>query len=357
MASSSRKRTLDISEIEEPTEAATVTGVVTELSPIKVSKNNSHIKYFSGQVSDGKKTCRVVSFEPGLRNKLEKSRLERSAVSIVNCQIKERSFNKGLEIMASNRSSVEPATSKSFELPPSTVDENIAVAVEVNECESLSINQRVTVVVKVLGTKEPTSVQTKAGKKLEKQDCTIGDASGCIRLVLWETNVGKLQLGSSYRLENVTVRDYCMKRYLSFSEDAVIRDVDDIGETETIDGSEDEQAPDANVFDGEIVAVVQCDSYLSCVSCRGKVKSVNDVIGECGKCSIKQKLSKCKQKDTAKIILETAKEQRKIMLFQEHLQAITANAAGDTIAEKLLSTERVRITINKNDVAITATLL
>ena len=43
-----------VSHMEEG-DGAAVHGVVTDLSPIKVSRNNPEVKYFSGQLSDGVK--------------------------------------------------------------------------------------------------------------------------------------------------------------------------------------------------------------------------------------------------------------------------------------------------------------
>ena len=48
----------DASDIEEST-GACVHGVVTHLSPVKVSKRNSSVRYFDGQMSDGRKSVRL----------------------------------------------------------------------------------------------------------------------------------------------------------------------------------------------------------------------------------------------------------------------------------------------------------
>ncbi len=64
-------------------------GVVTQLSPVKVSRTSKK-KYFDGKLTDGKKTMRIVSFEPELRSDMDKSRLERSPVAILNCKVKEK---------------------------------------------------------------------------------------------------------------------------------------------------------------------------------------------------------------------------------------------------------------------------
>ena len=61
---------IDISEVCE-SQGATVHGVVVgELSPVKDSRGKAGLPYFEGQLSDGKKTVRMVSFEPKLRSDL-----------------------------------------------------------------------------------------------------------------------------------------------------------------------------------------------------------------------------------------------------------------------------------------------
>ena len=63
MATKRRVEEFDVCDIKE-SESTIVHGGVTELSPIKKSKKDKKLKYFSGQLSDGKKCVRVISFEP-----------------------------------------------------------------------------------------------------------------------------------------------------------------------------------------------------------------------------------------------------------------------------------------------------
>ena len=72
--------------IECAHQGVTVHGVMTELSPVKVSRKNEKIKYFSGKLSDGKKAVRVISFDAALRAKMEESRSKGSAIALVNCE-------------------------------------------------------------------------------------------------------------------------------------------------------------------------------------------------------------------------------------------------------------------------------
>ena len=75
----------------------------TDQSPIKTGKKNSHIKYFTGQLSDGKRCMRLVSFDPKLRPRLNDSFGDSSPVAIKECRVKRASVGDDLEIVGSAR--------------------------------------------------------------------------------------------------------------------------------------------------------------------------------------------------------------------------------------------------------------
>ena len=51
---------VDPSDITGPQSNVTIRGVVTDISPIKESKRDSRLKYFTGKITDGKKTLRMA---------------------------------------------------------------------------------------------------------------------------------------------------------------------------------------------------------------------------------------------------------------------------------------------------------
>ncbi len=222
-----KKRSLeevDVSEIDCGHQEVTVHGVITELSPVKVSRKNEQVKYFGGKLSDGKKTMRVVSFAPALRNPLEKARVEGTPIALVNCQVKESpvQFQSGgkFEILASTRSKVERSPQK-FKLPEDmkSIDPESGAGQEIllKDLEAIAVKQHVTVSFKVVSVESPVDVTTKAGKKLVKQECLIADVTGTTRLVLWQGDVGKLEVERCYKVGNLTVGMYLMVKYLSMS--------------------------------------------------------------------------------------------------------------------------------------------
>lgn len=58
-------------------------------------------------------------------------------------------------------------------------------------------------------------MEVSAGKK--KQDVLVGDSTGVARVTVWESEIGKLEEGGSYRLTGMIVREFKGKKFLSTS--------------------------------------------------------------------------------------------------------------------------------------------
>ena len=69
MALNRKFEEFDVSEVKESGNAV-VHGVMTDVSPVKKSKNDQSIKYFSGQLSNSKGCMRVISLQPQFRDAL-----------------------------------------------------------------------------------------------------------------------------------------------------------------------------------------------------------------------------------------------------------------------------------------------
>ena len=107
-----------------------------------------------------------------------------------------------------------------------------------NDVPSLAANQLVTVTIKAKTVDTPEKVKNKQGKELNKQDCIVGDASSCGRLVLWEEDVGKIAEDKSYKIIEAKVNTYKGANYLSFAPESQIELIDDIGVIAEIDSDD-----------------------------------------------------------------------------------------------------------------------
>ena len=260
---------LDVSQVESPSTDINIHGVVTQLSPVKVSKKNENVRYFDGKVSDGKKSMRVVSFDPVLRHQTDEARLNKSPIAIVNCQVKEKTeFNFGnssaFEILATNRFKVE-ASRHNFDLSQDleiTDQDEAPLAISIMEVDDISTGQHVCVSAKVVQLDTPIPVHNKSGQLLHKQECILADESAKIRMVLWETDIDRLIINKSYKLNKVTVRIYNDVKYLSVSTYTTITPIDDIGAVAESLG-DTKLIPDHGnrLLDGSIVAVISVNAY------------------------------------------------------------------------------------------------
>ena len=213
-----------------------------------------------------------------------------------------------LEIMAGKRSTVQ-SSPKKFKIDDSILDDASSSKVEVvtiEEVMNLAINQCVTVVGKVVRVDAAMEVNSKESKVLMKQDCILSDSNGSCRVVLWQGDIGKLKEGQCYRMCRVSVRRYGVN-YLVMSESTEVEEVADIGDVFCDD--EEEIVPGGkrqSVAEGEIAAVLCVDDYSSCVSCRGKVRAISSVVGNCMKCNAKVKLTRCRKSKSVRFVVNQA---------------------------------------------------
>lgn len=80
---------------------------------MKISKKDEKVKYFLGQLSDGKSYMyvRVVSFQPSLRRAMSNSLSKNETISVVGCQVRERRDGE-LEIRMNEGTQVQPTRNK-----------------------------------------------------------------------------------------------------------------------------------------------------------------------------------------------------------------------------------------------------
>lgn len=66
--------------------------------------------------------------------------------------------------------------------------------------DDISVGQQVDVIIKATTIAPSEPVVSNAGKQLTKQECIISDSTGSARLVLWEKDIGKLDIQSCYKI-------------------------------------------------------------------------------------------------------------------------------------------------------------
>lgn len=330
MATPQKRKSEDVN-VSEITlcSAATVHGVfIGEISPVKCGKSHPNVKYFDGQFTDGKKAVRMVSFEPKLRTEVQKAQESGEEVALRNCYV-QKSRTEGsdeLEIVASSRTRVE-RSAKKFCIEEEVVQAAASVSGvmdigSLGEISELAVNQHVNVTGKVQSIQPPGKVFVKTrGEALSLENFILADCTAVCRGTAWDRDVGVLQVGHSYALKNVTIREFNGAKYVSLSDRASMEEVADIGEVVTDDVVEGKGA--VTVVKGEIVGVLGCDEYESCRSCKAKVADVSEVVGECSKCGMKAKLGRCAKSVAARVIIEDEEgTEYKVSAFNDVVEEI-----------------------------------
>ena len=171
-------------------------------------------------------------------------------------------------------------------------DKEVTIKTELNVPQDIDISniyktvdfQKVSCTAKVLNTDEPVWVS--GGKT--KQDTTISDSSGCIRLTVWEEYINQLEEDTSYHFSGVTVRTFKSKNFLSSSKDSfTFKKIDDIGNVEYPEDPSSNISISINKIDNAYIAGIEnLDYYSGCIQCFAKVDKDQDDedIAICSKC-------------------------------------------------------------------------
>ena len=181
-ASKPKKRPLeqDVSELQ-PSKEARVRGCLTSLSPIKNSAAGM-TKYFEGQLSDSKGSCRILGFDPHIHQKLQTFHGGEDTLVLGNCHVKEGRQGAGLEVIIRNNSDIQQSPLK-FNVQH--VHSAYGVDVCLSDVPQLSNFKKVCTSMKVMSAKEPMHVG-------QEQDCVVADSTGSCKIILWEENIATL---------------------------------------------------------------------------------------------------------------------------------------------------------------------
>ena len=102
---------------------------------------------------------------------------------------------------------------------------------------------------------------------------------------------------------------------------------------------------------------VSCTEYPCCKACKTKVNPINGNLGECRKCAIIQKLSKCSVTTLfiATVIISTSSSDRTVTMFSWIIEDLVKDAEGVSLPEKLLGAPAHKFHITSKDIVYSVT--
>lgn len=327
---------LDVSEVCKSSPKATIRGIVASLSPMKKSKSTGS-QYFDGEITDGKSSMRVFGFNAEVRRKLAGFE-GKNAVAIGNCEVRKCRGGEELEVFVTKGIDVVECDKK-FEVEPVAV-KRIGREITLSKVQNIAQFQRVTVDVKVLSVDTP--VEVSGGKT--KQDTVVADKTGTSRFTIWQGEIGKLEVGESYRLIGAMVKMYKDRKFLSTAmENSSFEGIPDIGdvckatgkETMTVDVASPLRSRVRNV---RVMGVLHFETYSGCLKCKAKiVPDENDPeLGCCPKCKMIQCIETTCGGLSVQLMVKGDGEKLTLRAFGKVVEEIAQKAAGEVTMGSLL---------------------
>lgn len=289
--------------LDRPLSNASLHAAITSLSPVKKGKNSV---YFDGIMSDGSSYIRVVGFSADQQKKLASLLELKEPTHLTNCEIKRSCQGDKMEIMLKKFTDIAKSPKK-ITAPEEYVSIDTPMLISLDQLPDIQDFQRVSIDIKVAYLYEPLRVT--GGKR--KQDIVIADSSTTARLTLWEERINSMDEEESYALQNVVVRQFRDRKYLSMAKNgSTIKHIEDIGEVAEYDPEiDDDKGQKRDINKASIIAVISLDTYKSCLACKARVESTSPPLGRCSKCSMMQRVDKCADQLSAKLLIEGAADQ------------------------------------------------
>jgi ribosomal protein L37AE/L43A len=286
---------------------------------------------------------------------MEQSFEQQTSIKLVNCQIKRVSSTSDdvqFEVVVASTTSVENST-KQYKVTTEDYEDNtVTKDVKLEDIHDISVNQRITLKIKVISVKDPEKITSKAGILYTKQECIIADSSGNCRCVLWEQNVQRMEDQKCYVITDCLVRSFDNVKYVSAGEHTIIDVISDIGDVADIQIDVGETR--LTTIEGEVIGVTSMEYYRCCIMCKSKLSEITADVWKCMKCNGIFKSDKCPEEVCAKIIIQSdINYHYHVTAFKRVIDNVVANDSSDKpVIEKLLSTKRCNFVIDKNNVLI-----
>ena len=310
------KRKLDFADIEEMDDneeigSASIHGVVTQVSLVKVSKKGN--RYFHREVSDGRSTLRFVGFVDKQQKQLKEFLQTRRSVEMRNIQVKAslRDTTKK-EILVKGATKI-CASSQEFDttgIEFQAAETIIITLKEVSEIEPLTI---VSILVKIARCEEPITLGTK-----QKQDILVCDSTRQGVVQLWEQSIGMLKAGRSYQLTNFRIVEYEEERYIGMCWDgSLVNEIDDL--TDAIDISVAEVDHMECVMEAPVIAAVyKLETTFKCLRCGSRTEGgLGEAAARCRnvQCGVLNNTKLCDKFTSAELLMVSNSEKRVLTAY------------------------------------------
>jgi ssDNA-binding replication factor A large subunit len=292
-----------------------IIGYLHNLSPMKVSANENN--YFDVSVQMKEKTIRAVCFSPE-KMKPMKANLEASSpVKISNFSIKRNRFTHDDEMHINKRTKLSEAdvSEVDFNFVEEKVDE--VPFSTVSDLVGKDSTGQVNIVGRVRLQGVPETIKSN-GKTLIKQDGVLTNESGSIRIVFWQSDIQKIESGSSYEFKKAILKNYDGRNYITINRQTILLSSD-----VEVTRDDDEKVENVSQLSLPADAVEKVTSYLCCNKCNSSLlQNDNQKVIKCSNCNSAQLKSKSKKLVVAKVLLMKDEQKVSLTIFDEKLREL-----------------------------------
>ena len=335
----------DIQLIDKVSTNAQLEALSTSVTKMQYPKRGTK-RYFHADLTDGAKKIKVVGFDEEQQKQLEEFKLQKSPVKLTNCIVQKSTYTGNYEIKLTGQTKLELFPTKKIQLPDSGSSGEVTPIVNVQKMANMDTAENIKI--KVVKVNSPHSVSS--GKKKQDIIVTVADGTGCIKLTLWQDEVGKFVTGHSYKLDQVGVCIYNEMTYISFPKGgAKYEEISDIGEIQ----SEPINFGPSNEFANAYVSgVSHIFKYTACMKCKSKVEETNNSYGRCRSCNMLQNLDQAHNTFSATLMVTLPGKEEPIetQAFKRELRKVAEIVDDDITDINLLDAQPFSFQMNTRNV-------
>ena len=210
-------------------------------------------------------------------------------------------FNQHSNVSVAPNSDITSNYKEQLQPIPST-SQLRSVDISVSQLNTMTPNQKVNVTGTLsLGQKEPNEVLVKSTQQISfvKEDCILEDSTGHTSIHIWSPLISKLKNNYSYRLNNLTVKNFQGNTFLSTSPFTTYSQQEKT--LSSLKGPVILEIPEKQIFVGSFKTVSKLSIFLSCQVCIKRITDISGTSVKCQNCPTHQKIVDCKREASAKL--------------------------------------------------------
>ena len=194
-------------------------------------------------------------------------------------------------------------------------------------CNELAAEQLVTLKAEVAEISGVKKVHTQYQGTLMKQEVVLGDTSGFIKAVLWDSHVDTLEEKETYIFKNFKVKVYKGDRYLTTPKNEPFEVTGTTGfDQPLVEVDETLNATSATTI-GNVIGIVEVGKISSCVNCKKNVAPPpgDELLGKCDGWGSLQLVDACEIQHLVRVLVQSSSdpsEKCKLVFYNQEIEQL-----------------------------------